>query len=135
MAESLTVDRVDWAALRQHTREGPRSEARKPVALSIEVCGFDRCGQFFTEQTETIDASEWGCKFRLTLPVEKDGIVAIRMGDRSKGRESETRAVLFQIAYAHQENGVWTMGATKLQNEPIWPPDLLKLDSPAAAAD
>lgn len=135
MAESLTVDRVDWAALRLHVHEGRRREARKPVALRIEVCGFDRSGQFFNEQTETIDASEWGCKFRLPLPMEKDTIVAIRMDDRSRRRESDARPVLFQIAYVRQEAGGWTMGATKLQNEPIWPPDLLKLEPPTAAAD
>jgi PilZ domain len=135
MGEQLTVNRVDWTALRLEAHHGRRREVRKLIALRIEVCGFDRSGQFFTEPTETLDVSEGGCKFRLPRAVEKDVIVAIRLFGQNGESRADLPPVLFQIAYVRQETGQWTMGAAKLQSEPIWPVDFSKLDPLGTAAD
>jgi len=135
MGQTLSVNRVDWAALRLEAHNGRRREPRKLIAWKIEVCGFDRSGQFFTEGSETLDVSECGCKFSLPLAVEKDSIVAIRLLGQTGERRPDSRPVLFQIAYVRQEANRWTMGAAKLQAEPIWPVDFPELDPPKVAAD
>src|SRR6202789_358794 len=71
--------------------------------LSIEVCGFDRCGRFFTERSETCDVSDAGCKFYLRTEVEREAVVALRVITRSDRRGSVAAAVLFQVA--HMERG------------------------------
>jgi hypothetical protein len=40
-----------------------RRPARLAMQFAIEVCGFDRCGRFFTERSDTRNVSDGGCKF------------------------------------------------------------------------
>jgi hypothetical protein len=78
------------------------SAARRPerIALqfAIEVCGFDRCGRFFTERSETSDVSVGGCKFYLRTEVERVAVVALRVIERFEQHGNDAAPVLFQVA-------------------------------------
>jgi hypothetical protein len=89
--------------------------------LSIEVCGFDRCGRFFTERSETCDVSDAGCKFYVRTEVEREAVVALRVIKRSDRRGSVAAPVLFQVAHMERGSSGWTLGAWKLRAEDSWP--------------
>jgi hypothetical protein len=98
----------------------PRREKRLARAVRVEVCGFNRFGRFFTERTLTANISDGGCQFCLRSDVEKDSVVALRVIDHDRGREIESRPVLFQVERMEQQARGWTLGVSKLQSEPIW---------------
>jgi hypothetical protein len=99
--------------------------ARRPerIALqfAIEVCGFDRCGRYFTERSETSNVSVGGCKFYLRTEVDREAVVALRVIERYDHRGNDAAPVLFQVAHIERESGGWTLGALKLRAEDLWP--------------
>jgi hypothetical protein len=101
------------------------SVARRPerIALqfAIEVCGFDRCGRFFTERSETCNVSAGGCKFYLRTEVDREAVVALRVIERFERGGSNAAPVLFQVAHMQRESSGWTLGALKLRAEDWWP--------------
>jgi hypothetical protein len=102
--------------------------ARRPerIALqfAIEVCGFDRCGRYFTERSETCNVSAGGCRFYLRTEVEREAVVALRVIERFEHSGSNAAPVLFQVAHMERESSGWTLGALKLRAEEWWPMQL-----------
>jgi hypothetical protein len=101
------------------------SAARRPqrIALqfAIEVCGFDRCGRYFTERSETCNVSAGGCKFHLRTEVEREAVVALRVIERFERGGSNAAPVLFQVAHMERESSGWSLGAMKLRADDFWP--------------
>jgi len=99
--------------------------ARRPerIALqfAIEVCGFDRCGRFFTERSETYNVSDAGCRFYLRTEVERDAVVALRLIDRYEHPGNASSPILFQVAHIERDSTGWAVGALKLHAEDAWP--------------
>jgi hypothetical protein len=100
---------------------GLKRPARTAQQLTIEVCGFDRCGRFFTERSETCGVSDLGCKFYPRTEVEREAVVALRVIERSDRRGNVAAPVLFQVAHMERGSSGWTLGAFKLRAEDSWP--------------
>jgi len=100
---------------------GLQRAERFALQLSIEVCGFDRCGRFFTERSETCDISDGGCKFYLRTEVDREAVVALRVIERYDQRGNGAAPVLFQVANMERGSNGWTLGALKLRAEDSWP--------------
>jgi hypothetical protein len=100
---------------------GLQRAERFALQLSIEVCGFDRCGRFFTERSETCDISGGGCKFFLRTEVDREAVVALRVIERYDQRGNGAAPVLFQVANMERGANGWTLGALKLRAEDSWP--------------
>ena len=100
---------------------GLQRAERFALQLSIEVCGFDRCGRFFTERSETCDLSDGGCKFYLRTEVDREAVVALRVIERSEQRGNNAAPVLFQVAHMERQSSGWILGAWKLRAEDLWP--------------
>jgi hypothetical protein len=100
---------------------GLQRAERFALQLSIEVCGFDRCGRFFTERSETCDLSDGGCKFYLRTEVDREAVVALRVIERFDRRGNGAAPVLFQVANMERGASGWTLGALKLRAEDSWP--------------
>jgi hypothetical protein len=96
-----------------------RREARIPLAIPIEVTGFDIDGKFFCEATKTVDISESGCSFSLKRAMERGGIVAVKVMVKDRKKKME-RPFLYQIARSTAEGKHWIIGAAKLQPESVW---------------
>jgi hypothetical protein len=94
---------------------------RFALQLSIEVCGLDRSGRFFTERSETCDVSDGGCKFYLRTEVDCEAVVALRVIERYDQRGNGATPVLFQVAHMERGSSGWTLGALKLRAEDSWP--------------
>ena len=82
-----TIASNDYATLAEL---GVQRAERFALQLSIEVCGFDRCGRFFTERSETCDISDGGCKFYLRTEVDREAVVALRVIERHDQRGNES---------------------------------------------
>jgi hypothetical protein len=100
---------------------GAQRAERIALQLAIEVCGFDRCGRFFTERSETSDVSDGGCKFYLRTEVDREAVVALRVIERHDQRGNGAAPVLFQVAHMERGSSGWTLGALKLRVEDSWP--------------
>jgi hypothetical protein len=104
--------------------------ARRPkriaAQLAIEVCGFDRCGRFFTERSETSNVSVGGCKFYLRTEVEREAVVALRVIERFEQRGNNAAPVLFQVARMERQSSGWILGAWKLRAEDLWPMQMVR---------
>jgi hypothetical protein len=95
----------------------PASQVRKELRCLIEVCGFDRGGRFFTEQTDTINVSAQRCSFALRTEIAPDAILAICLLSRwNRGRRDQAPE-LFQIERSKRSLNGWTIEALKLQRE------------------
>lgn len=111
----------DWEDVSLKARGAQAREPRVPVKHSIEVCGFDRHGHFFTERSMTTDVSESGCDFDLHREVERDSIIAIRVINHRFGREIDSQPILFKIARMEPCSIGWTLVGSKLQpGGPCW---------------
>jgi len=111
---------VNWEELGIEANRDRRRESRIPLAIAIEVTGFDAQGKFFSDATKTVDVSERGCSFRLKQRVERGGIVAVKVAVKNRKQESEQRPFLYQVARATADGDAWIMGAAKLQPESVW---------------
>jgi hypothetical protein len=107
-----------FAALADFSTQRPE---RIALQFAIEVCGFDRCGHFFTERSETCNVSTRGCKFYLRTEVEREAILALRVVERHDQRGNNAAPVLFQVVRIGREPSGWTLGALKLRAEDLWP--------------
>jgi len=107
-----------FAALADFSTQRPE---RIALQFAIEVSGFDRCGHFFTERSETCNVSIRGCKFYLRTEVEREAIVALRVIERKGQRGNEAPPMLFQVVRIGREPSGWTLGALKLRAEDLWP--------------
>jgi hypothetical protein len=96
---------------------GLQRAERFALQLSIEVCGFDRCGRFFTERSETCDTSDGGCKFYLRTEVDREAVVALRVIERYDQRGDGAATILFQVSNTERGSNGWTLGALKLRAE------------------
>lgn len=110
----------DWQQLGTVTTDDRRHEERVPLALTIEVCGFDCSLRFFTERTETCDVSDSGCQFRLRAEVAEETVVAIRVIHQSGGDELNSKSALFRIIRIRLEAPAISIGAQKLQPHSLW---------------
>jgi len=111
---------TDWAELSAEANRDRRREKRITLVFQIEVSGFDRRGQFFSERTVTADVSESGCRFHLKAEVEHGAVVAIKLVSRNINRLQPERPFLFKVARVTAESTGWTLGAAKLQPESLW---------------
>lgn len=107
-----------------------RREPRFPISILIEVRGFDRDGQAFCERTMTLDASEWGVGFNLSLELEKDAIIAVRVADSAVHSPPDARPVMFQVMYSERDKHGWKMGAWKMDSERAWCVNLPNMAAP-----
>lgn len=111
---------VNWEELGIEANKDRRREARIPLAIPIEVTGFDAGGKFFCEATKTVDISESGCSFSLKRAMERGGIVAIKITAKNRKTKAEQKPFLYQIARSTSEDAHWIIGAAKLQPESVW---------------
>jgi hypothetical protein len=103
------------------TEASTRRPPRLALQFAIEVCGFDRCGRFFTERSETSNVSDGGCRFYLRTEVDREAVLAVRVIERYDRRGSGSAPVLFQVARIERESSGWTLGALKMHSEDLWP--------------
>jgi PilZ domain len=111
---------VNWEELGIEANKDRRREARIPLAIPVEITGFDMDGKFFSDLTKTVDISERGCSFRLRRRVERGGVVAIKVILKDRKRQPEQKPFLYQIARATADGDRWIVGAAKLQPESVW---------------
>ncbi len=115
-----------WKYLNSLIGEDRRKEKRVLLVYPIEVHGFDRHGNFFSERTTTSNISAGGCRFRLQAEVEPGTVVAIRVvqtrvGARARPEPVEvSRALLYQIVWTEPQETGWEAGAFKLQEGDLW---------------
>jgi PilZ domain len=104
--------RMEATQAEPHAKER-RHEPRERCEFPIEVSGFDVEGEFFTEETTTVDVSPCGCSFLLRTPVESKSVVAIR-SLRAAKPNTPVHTVLFQIAHIEPGTAGSVVGASRL---------------------
>lgn len=115
-----------WKHLSSLIGEDRRKEKRVLLVYPIEVHGFDRHGNFFSERTATSNISADGCRFRLQAEVEPGTVVAIRVVQTRVGTRARPdqigarRALLYQIVWTEPQETGWEAGACKLQDGDLW---------------
>jgi hypothetical protein len=102
---------------------------RRPKRFPVEACGFDRCGHFFIERTETSDVSESGCRFRLRTELARDAILAIRVLNDCHGGARPSPAVLFRMVRMERNEEAWNIAASKLQQDDPWTDGLIEAEN------
>jgi hypothetical protein len=107
--------------------DGLKRESRIALRFTIEICGFDRSGKFFSERSETSNVSRHGCKFSVRTEIAPETVVAIRVL-RAKAPGSPTAPSLFQVARTEQTHDGWRAGAAMLQSDDVWAVDFAALD-------
>jgi hypothetical protein len=99
----------------------PVREERYSLEVSIEVCGFNLRGRFFTERSETSNVSDGGCNFCLRTQIAPDAIVALRVLRAHNAGGRDQPPVLFQVVRVERDSSQWKVGAIKLQSDELWP--------------
>jgi hypothetical protein len=116
----MRKQQAEWQQLGTVTTDDRRHEDRIPLALMIEVCGFDCALHFFTERTETRNVSDSGCQFRLRTEVAQETVVAIRVIHQSGADELNSKSALFRIVRVRLEAPAISVGAQKMQPHSLW---------------
>jgi hypothetical protein len=118
--EPMRKQLAEWQQVGTVTTDDRRREDRVPLALTIEVCGFDRSLRFFTERTETFNISDSGCQFRLRMEVAQEAVVAIRVIRQNGDEDMSSKSALFRVVRVRQETRAILIGAQKLQPHNLW---------------
>jgi len=114
-----STDKSGAASLTPRSKER-RREPRVEVSIEIEVSGIDPKGKPFQEVTRTIEVSEWGCSFRLSLPLEINALLALTLTGNQPHCLPAPAPVMFQVNYAKQDSSAWIIGVSKMQAERLW---------------
>jgi len=101
-----------------------RREPRYPLRFEIEVCGIGKDMQPFRVRTATLDVSEWGCRFNMSISLEADSIVTLQALSNEAGGKSSTAPVMFQVVRVLESKGCWEIAAWKMGPEKVWPVEL-----------
>jgi hypothetical protein len=97
-----------------------RRETRFPLVIEIEVRGIDRDGHPFRAFTKTLEVSEWGCSFCLSVPVDQNSVVSLSVMGSQPHCFPDVPPVMFQIAHCGKMQSGWIIGASKIQPEKLW---------------
>ena len=106
-----------------------RREKRYDVAIEIEVTGIDKRGEVFSERTVTLNVSEWGCRFALSVELNTNDFVALRVLGAGGAKSSQVPS-MFQIVRVVQEDGTWIVGAWKMEPRNVWGVELAGMAEP-----
>jgi hypothetical protein len=111
---------TDWKELVKEISLDRRSGKRLRLNFLIEIVGFDPTGRLFTEQTKTLDISEFGCRFDLHTPVRSGNVLALRLLPPAKSTLPEGNPLLFEVIWSVSRRTGWTVGTRKLQDDKMW---------------
>ena len=93
-----------------------RRSAPRPIAtFLVEVSGFDRHRQFFTEQTSCSDVGDMSCDFRLRAEVEEEATLAIRSLHWKNRAVVNSTPVLFLVVRVEEQAEGRIVGAVRTQ--------------------
>ncbi len=109
-----------WDEMTEEAQRDRRREPRLKLPYSVEVYGFDRSGQYFSERTMTLNVSAGGCMLDMKHEPEEQGVLALRRVGRDGARMPEHKPVLFLVCWTQRSGRRWTVGASKLQSSDIW---------------
>ncbi len=101
-----------------------RREPRYPLRFEIEVCGIGKDMQPFRVRTATLDVSEWGCRFNMSISLEADSIVTLQALSNEAGGKSSTAPVMFQVVRVGQSKDCWEVAVWKMGPDKVWPVEL-----------
>jgi hypothetical protein len=114
---------VHIAAANLEVRLDPRYE----LAIEIEVSGIDRNGQVFHKRSLTMNVSEWGCAFLLSVELRAHDIISLRIGSSAPEKLEVARQWLFQVVRVTQDQDGWIVGAWKMDRDDVWGVDFDKI--------
>jgi hypothetical protein len=124
-AKAALTTKTERPNIASAARVERRREPRFPLHFPIEVSGFDFRRQFFLERTLTLDVSNSGCKFCVHAQVEDHSAIAVRVLLHSRGEETDTRPMLFEVVRVERADSGCTLAAVKMQSGRVWPIDSL----------
>lgn len=87
-----------------------RREPRFPLHFPIEVSGFDLRRRFFTERTLTLEASNSG---------GNHSAIAVRVLLHSRGEETDTRPMRFEVVRVERTDSGCTLAAIKMPSAQV----------------
>lgn len=110
----------NWDELTAEAQRDRRREPRLKLPYPVEVYGFDRSGQYFSERTVTVNVSSGGCMLDVKHEPEQQGVLALRRIARDGSRTPEQKPVLFLVCWTQKVGRRWMVGVSKLQPGDIW---------------
>jgi hypothetical protein len=94
---------------------------RLALVFHIEVSGRDETGSEFRDQAVTTDIREHGCGFNLARQLHSGSAVTVRLTNEVNSSLRGESEQLFQVAWVAPCKYGWSIGATNLQAQPLWP--------------
>ncbi|HTQ85971.1 MAG TPA: PilZ domain-containing protein [Candidatus Solibacter sp.] len=111
---------TQWDEMTAEAQRDRRREPRLKLPYPVEVYGFDRSGQYFSERTVTLNVSAGGCMLDVKHQPEEQGVLAIRRITRDGTRMADHKPMLFLVCWTERSGRRWAVGVSKLQPGDIW---------------
>ena len=86
------------------------------ITLPIEVSGLDSNGRFFLERAFTTEVTRTGCRFLLTVDVDRASLLAIRTAG-SASFNNMSAPMLFRVRSVEPEGDGWLLCAAAAETE------------------
>jgi hypothetical protein len=106
-----------------------RYEARYEISIEIEVNGISRSGEVFHERSVTMDVSEWGCAFLLSVELNEDDIVSLCVIPKDGAENGPAEQAAFQVVRVRPVEKRWLIGAWKMESKDLWGAELQKINN------
>lgn len=106
-----------------------RYEARYEISIEIEVSGISRSGEVFHERTVTMDVSEWGCAFLLSVELNEDDIISLCVIPKVGAENRPAEQAAFQVVRVKPVEKRWFVGAWKMESKDLWGAELQKINN------
>jgi PilZ domain len=90
-----------------------RKEPRESFSTDVEVSGIDQSGHPFREVTKSLDVSQSGCRFVLSIHLARNSVVTLRVLGETSPLLSNISPIRLQVMYTIQSRNRWVVGALK----------------------
>jgi hypothetical protein len=79
-----------------------RREPRYPLSIDLEVTGTDSDGRRFCERTRTVEVSNWGCLFLISVAVPTASMVTLHVIGKQPHCIPYAPPVKYLVAYCNR---------------------------------
>lgn len=110
----MTGTARNWQSLLEEVHDDRRRGVRVGIMYPITIRGISE-GQYFAEETRTLNVSEDGCCFESVHPLKRGDVVSLEVRKRV-----HLGPRTFQVVHIEVRDGRWIAGAILMESGDVW---------------
>ena len=110
----MTGTARNWQSLLEEVHDDRRKGVRVGIIYPVTIRGISE-GQYFAEETRTLNVSEEGCCFESKHRLQKGDVVSLEVR-----RRVHLGPKTFQVVHVERRDELWIAGALLMETGDVW---------------